>query len=137
MSSLIKILETLKDAKHIDLCMYRFTLPQLGDLLIRLKKRGALIRIIVDNPGEPIMNDQIPILRQAGIEVREEMDVQEARERPKMHHKFVIVDNDCCLIGSFNWTYNAVAVNRENVVKSYDANMVKPLIAEFQKMWNR
>lgn len=135
----MKVMSTLGSAKQIDLCMYRFTLKQIADLLIKLKNRGTKIRIITDNAREHIDNNQIPRLRQSGIEVREKepQEGMDDHSRPLMHNKFVIVNNKCCLLGSFNWTYAGVTRHHESVIKSYEPNVVRPLIEKFNQIWHQ
>ncbi|GFR14014.1 mitochondrial cardiolipin hydrolase [Trichonephila clavata] len=53
-----------------------------------------------------------------------------------MHHKFVIADKEILVNGSFNWTNQAVMGNSENLIITNEENLVKPFIAEFQKIWN-
>lgn len=118
--------------------MYRFTLPQIGNLFENMKKNGTRIRIITDNAKDPVEGNQIPRLKAAGIEVREKENLGaiEDRSRPLMHNKFVIVDNKCCLLGSFNWTYAAVTKNQESVIKSHEKEIVGLLVRKFNQMWN-
>jgi phosphatidylserine/phosphatidylglycerophosphate/cardiolipin synthase-like enzyme len=120
------------------LCMYRFTLSQIGDLFIRLKAEGTQIRIITDNARDSIDRNQIPRMRANGIKVRESQDlnIEDDHARPLMHNKFVIIDNECCILGSFNWTFAGVTRNQESVIKSSDPNVVKPLVRAFNQMWN-
>jgi hypothetical protein len=53
-------------------------------------------------------------------------------EYPDMiNHKFCIIDNTLVMTGSYNWTYFAEAVNRENLLIINDENVVNDYINEF------
>lgn len=136
-SSLIYILERLRGSKEIDLCMYRFTLQEASDVLIKLKNRGVAIRIITDKVTEDLKSDRIPVLQAAGIEVREMYHASHMtdRERPLMHNKFVIIDRKSCFSGSFNWTWKGLMKNEEMVIEIRGKTVVEPIVERFEKMW--
>jgi phosphatidylserine/phosphatidylglycerophosphate/cardiolipin synthase-like enzyme len=52
-----------------------------------------------------------------------------------MHHKFALLDNRCLLNGSFNWTRAAHLENKENVLLTSNAKLVKPFADEFESLW--
>uniref|UniRef100_A0A6G1S7W3 Mitochondrial cardiolipin hydrolase n=1 Tax=Aceria tosichella TaxID=561515 RepID=A0A6G1S7W3_9ACAR len=142
-SSLMKIMVTLYGArKQIDLCMYRFTLSQIAKIFIQSIPRGVKIRIITDKagPNERIENDQIPRLRHYGIRVREKDNRPGAREdsvRSLMHNKFVIIDEDHCILGSFNWTYAGVMHHDESVISCHEPRVVRKLVSKFNDLWDK
>jgi tetratricopeptide (TPR) repeat protein len=49
---------------------------------------------------------------------------------PALHHKFCLIDQDCLLSGSYNWTYHA-RYNRENVVLSREPELARSFRQEF------
>lgn len=51
-----------------------------------------------------------------------------------MHHKFLIVDNQKVISGSYNWTYNAEFRNSENIMVSTDNECVEEFSKEFEKL---
>ena len=53
-----------------------------------------------------------------------------------MHHKFVIIDKKLLVNGSFNWSFNAVTRNNENVLITNTEELILPYIAEFDKLWD-
>lgn len=53
-----------------------------------------------------------------------------------MHNKFVVVDNEFVLTGSFNWTVQAASENQENLAIIDDAYFVFEYAEEFKKLWN-
>ena len=53
-------------------------------------------------------------------------------EYPDMiNHKFCIIDDTLVMTGSYNWTYFAETVNRENMLVIYDEKVVKEYTNEF------
>lgn len=134
---MIYILERLRGAREIDLCMYRFTLEEASDVLIKLKNRGVTIRIITDKPTEDLKSDRIPVLKAAGIAVREMhfSPHMTERQRPLMHNKFVIIDRKSCFSGSFNWTWKGLMKNEEMVIEIQGRTVVEPIVERFEKMW--
>nr|KAG5713774.1 hypothetical protein BaRGS_024401 [Batillaria attramentaria] len=54
-----------------------------------------------------------------------------------MHHKFVVVDDQLLINGSFNWTRNAITGNQENVIVTNHTRVVGAFKAEFEKLWEQ
>ena len=54
-----------------------------------------------------------------------------------MHHKFVIVDGEILINGSFNWTRKAVFGNNENILITKENAIVSKYIQEFNKLWDK
>ncbi|KAJ8318460.1 hypothetical protein KUTeg_003551 [Tegillarca granosa] len=52
-----------------------------------------------------------------------------------MHHKFVVIDNEILINGSFNWTRQAITGNQENLVVMNDPEIVQQFQTEFENMW--
>ena len=46
----------------------------------------------------------------------------------RMHHKFIIVDDELLLNGSFNWTVTAVKSNNENIVATSDPDLIQSFL---------
>lgn len=133
-TSLMKLLEALRAAIKVDICIYRFTLDKMADFLIDLSKLGTKVRIIADE--ENYDNTQIPKLQQANIEVRRKKTNSTSDDRrPLMHNKFVIIDKKTCFLGSFNWTVQAVTKNHEAIIKTSEPTIVEPLLIRFEEMW--
>ena len=54
-----------------------------------------------------------------------------------MHHKFVLVDGQLLINGSFNWTRNAITGNQENVIITNHKKVVGAFQAEFEQLWQQ
>lgn len=132
-SSLIKFLNYLTSAKHsVDLCIYLFTQTVLAEVLRDLHKSGVKVRIITDCSENDASASQLDRLRKCGIEIKSNRRGTGAL----MHHKFVIVDNQLLLSGSFNWTSKAVVSNYEAVLVSSEISLVEPFRRTFDIMWD-
>lgn len=54
-----------------------------------------------------------------------------------MHHKFVVVDCQLLINGSFNWTRQAITGNQENVFVTNNSKITKSFLEEFEKLWEQ
>jgi cardiolipin hydrolase len=52
-----------------------------------------------------------------------------------MHHKFVVIDNDILVSGSFNWTMTALSGNWENIIVTSEPKLVIPFSQHFSQLW--
>ena len=52
-----------------------------------------------------------------------------------MHNKFVIVDSDILITGSFNWTVQAAANNQVLLVVLSDSYFIEKYRTEFDRLW--
>ena len=154
MTSFMAIFEALNAAtKRIDLCIYDFTQRNLAEFLVNAANRGIKVRIITDaHPGRRDQNidtvkrgdedeisfcsgDQIPQLQKAGIPIK--VNRPESNLTSLMHNKFVLVDGKCLMMGSFNWTQNAVLRNHEALIKTYEQRVVFKFMHKFDQMWKQ
>lgn len=128
---MLELVNTLKRAsKSIDICNYLITLWDVKDILIALRKRGIVVRIIVDskNNDEKKKENQAQFLQKASIRVKTNPVFM-------MHNKFVIVDNQVALLGSTNLTLNAFYENDETLVKTRQPVIVQAFRDQFNFMW--
>ena len=52
-----------------------------------------------------------------------------------MHDKFVVIDDDIVITGSFNWTVQAAKANQENVLITDRPFYVFQYKEEFKRLW--
>ncbi|XP_015732077.1 mitochondrial cardiolipin hydrolase [Coturnix japonica] len=125
-----RLLRRLLSARRsLELCLFAFSSPELGRAVSVLHRRGVRIRVVTDSQYMALRGSQIGVLRLLGIQVRHNQDVA------FMHHKFAIVDKKMLITGSLNWTMEAIHSNRENVVIVEDAEIVRPYLDEFERIW--
>ena len=89
-------------------------------MLYTLFKDGVDVRIITDDETMGSQGCDIQNLANAGIPVRNDTNMQ-----ARMHHKFIVIDDELIMNGSFNWTVTAVKSNNENVVVTSDAVQIQ------------
>lgn len=95
---------------QIRVMAYGFTSAPIGKALIRAKKRGVDVQVVMDreNAGERysevnfFQNRHIPVYADSHEEI--------------MHDKVMIIDAATIITGSFNWTRAAEFYNAENVL---------------------
>jgi phosphatidylserine/phosphatidylglycerophosphate/cardiolipin synthase-like enzyme len=128
---LITLLRTINGARStIRVQMYSLTLHEVVSALIRAKRRGIDVRVIVDHSqlrhdrndsfrvaalasgGVPILVDTVPGL---------------------MHNKVMVIDGETVLTGSFNYTWGAEHRNAENLLVLHDPK----LAADYLRNWNQ
>jgi len=128
-----RIIELIQTAnRSIDVEMYSFTNLDLANALIEAKKRGVYVRVILD----PLQNEADVskgiILDSNGVEVRK------APSNFKItHSKIMVVDGVIVLIGSHNWSLNAMFYNREMSVIIHDSNLASQIEGIFNSDWEK
>lgn len=130
-TSLSKLQTYLLSAKQsLDVCVFVITCRELADSLIKVHKRGVVVRVITDSKQVDVPNSQVGNLLKEGIQVRRDNNPSYL-----MHHKFVVIDKSVLVNGSFNWTRQAVMGNNENVLITNSPDIVEPYKQEFEWLW--
>src|SRR5262249_24926007 len=125
------LLKELRGANaSIDLALFEFSSPTLAQALASAAERGVLTRLVVDCQ----QTSRLPPLPQ-GMDVR----CLEGRGSTAggMHDKFVLLDAERILTGSFNWTKGAEYHNFENLLLEDDPSVVGRYQALFRLLWSR
>jgi phosphatidylserine/phosphatidylglycerophosphate/cardiolipin synthase-like enzyme len=87
------------------------------------------VRVITDNDKTLDHGSDIEQISDAGIHVK--MD----RTTDHMHHKFMVVDNQALITGSYNWTRSAARYNHENILLTREPGVIKSYLKEFDQLW--
>jgi mitochondrial cardiolipin hydrolase len=115
--------------RTLDICVFTITDDRITQTILAAHRRKVRVRLVTDNDKAGDLGSDIEELRRGGVPVR--MD-----DSPyHMHHKFVIVDGETLLNGSFNWTRSASMNNQENFIVSDDARLVDAFQKEFDRLW--
>ncbi|HBR3263283.1 TPA: phospholipase D family protein [Klebsiella pneumoniae] len=118
------VLKTINSAQQeIRLMGYSFTSPEVAGALVRAKRRGVDVKVVLDwkaNTGKqnPASLAAMNLLVNAGIPVRT------VSQYKIMHDKVIIADGRNIEVGSFNYTRSADRVNSENVLVVWDVPVV-------------
>ncbi|XP_069124175.1 uncharacterized protein [Argopecten irradians] len=130
-NSLSKLFVTLSNStRSMDVCVFVMTCTDLSDLLIRAHQRGVRVRVITDCEQVDATGSQVWRLRSEGIAVRTD------ESSFFMHHKFVVIDGETLINGSFNWTRQAITGNQENLLISNSPALVKEYRKQFEHLWS-
>lgn len=122
---------SLKDAqKSLDICMFTISSPQLANVVLQMHAKGVIVRVITDAEKMDLVMSQTMNFRAAGIQVRSD------KSSFLMHNKFIIIDRETLVNGSFNWTNQAVYGNKENVLITNYPPIVEPYMKEFEHLWD-
>ncbi len=133
------IVEKINGArKYIDVAMYCFTSRHLAQALVRAKKRGVKVRVLLDRECAQGKFSKEKFLRKHGIQVKRSrtyhgLERFKSKYPPKMHHKFAVIDGHILITGSYNWTASAEISNYENLLVFENAG---ELADEFEKEFN-
>jgi len=110
-----EIIKQIDNAEsYINIAMYSFTYEPITEAIIRAKKRGVRIRILMDKGQSQgkyskykfFLDNIIAIIqdRHAGI----------------MHNKIAVIDGKVLFTGSYNWSKSAEERNEENLLEFID-----------------
>jgi phosphatidylserine/phosphatidylglycerophosphate/cardiolipin synthase-like enzyme len=114
--------------KSVYVAIYSFTRDSLAKALIDAKNRGVEVKVVIEEENAYGQGSDYQILRDAGVDVR--LDGNPAL----MHHKFMIVDGEIMVTGSYNWSTAAEDRNDENFVVIRDEEVVDRFTQEFNRL---
>lgn len=116
--------------KSLDICMHLVYSWNLLDIITERFRNGIEVRVITDNYNTFEPECRMLELYKAEIPVR-------LNRNPKslMHTKFILIDNEILIVGSLNWTENALSMSWENVLVTTSPNIVKQHSDFFKWMW--
>jgi mitochondrial cardiolipin hydrolase len=117
----------------IDGALYRFNHPGLAEAMEEVAERGVRVRLLVDGNKYKESRTTQELLDDSHLRFRLAFGRQ--GRGSKMHHKFVILDQQIVLTGSYNWTHESEEENQENLLILRDANTVEAYAEEFDALW--
>jgi len=120
-------------SSSIDGALYRFNHPGLAQAMEEAGDRGVRTRLLVDGNKYRENRSTQELLSGAHIPFRLAFGRQ--GRGSKMHHKFVILDHQTVLTGSYNWTLESEDENQENLLVLQDAYSVEAYTEEFEALW--
>jgi phosphatidylserine/phosphatidylglycerophosphate/cardiolipin synthase-like enzyme len=119
--------------RTVDVAIYDFDLENVAQALARAKGRGARVRMVTDTDTiqqkDPAVRSALAVVRNADIPI-----VGDNR-RPIMHHKFVVVDGQAVLTGSWNFTTGDTYRLNNNAVIFRSPQLAANFAGEFEKMF--
>ena len=122
--------DSLRQTKQkVILALYGFNNNDLADELIKLAKKGVVVRVKIDTAkgAEKKAGALIGRLKSSGVEV------QTVAPGGRNHNKFAVIDGNLVLTGSYNWTAKAES-NWENLLILDCAELAKSYESEWEKI---
>ena len=133
-SALQLVLKTIESAQQeIRLMGYSFTSPEVVSALVRAKRRGVDVKIVLDEKGNrsKVSQAAMNVVVNAGIPLRTN------GRYAIMHEKVIIVDNHTVEAGSFNYTRSAASRNSENVLVINEVpEVAQTYLQHWQSRWD-
>ncbi|MFT6765915.1 MAG: phosphatidylserine/phosphatidylglycerophosphate/cardiolipin synthase-like enzyme, partial [Alteromonas naphthalenivorans] len=131
---------------HIRTLMFRLTNQPITDALVRAKKRGVKIEVVIDSGASSLLHySKVHILASNGIPLNVyqpiSMRVKDKGYQSLMHQKTIIFANtfggQVVTTGSLNYTYAAFHGNEEAVIIRNDRQVFKDHEKNFSRVKNR
>lgn len=111
------IISAINDAKQsIRVAAYAFTSPTVVDALLKAKKRGVDISVIVDHKQTIQMDTKGRGKAALNLLVNAKVPVKTLNTKNTQHSKYMVIDNQHVQTGSFNYSAAAARYNHENVI---------------------
>ena len=113
--------------------MFQMNYGPLIDALIEAKERGCYVAVILDikqaEQEENVANDTL-VSANVPVFLMEKNN----SEFSEMHSKFVVIDNERILMGSYNWTAMASFFNNETLIDIRDSALAYRATGKFSTM---
>jgi phosphatidylserine/phosphatidylglycerophosphate/cardiolipin synthase-like enzyme len=116
---------------RIYVAIYSFTSDRLAEALIEARRRGVDVRVVMERREANVTGSEYPRLLGAGVDVR--LDANPGL----MHHKFMVIDGEIVVTGSYNWSAAAEERNDENLVVIRDRAVAGAFEREFERIWSQ
>lgn len=121
------IVQTIGEAeKQILVQAYVLTSDKIAAALVTAKKRGVIVKVILDKAQSTGLGADASVLAQGGVEVYLDGNHKIA------HNKVIIIDDYTVLTGSFNYSAAAEDSNAENLLILKNAT----LTAKYKANWD-
>lgn len=117
--------QVMQADENIYVQAFDFTSAPIANELIKAKKRGVKVRMLMDRNNKNNANSEMLRLKEAGIEISIDSVPGYA------HNKIMIIDHKKVITGSFNFTRGADHKNSENVVLIEDEKIAQ----EYLRNW--
>ena len=124
----VSMLRTCK--KTLDIAIFSLTLDSITEAILEAFQRGIKVRVIADDECAKNKGSNIKLLASVGVPCKTDNAIYH------MHHKFAVIDSSVVIMGSFNWTGQAVKYNQENIFFYEDKNIANQYAKEFENLWN-
>lgn len=128
------VIEALLTAKHfVYIAVAWINFEEYRSVFDCLLTRGVDLKIIVNGDIKNLRHkDIINDLQTKRLEIK---FFYTTNKNAYMHHKFCVIDNALCMMGSFNWTKNANENNFEDLTVVLDQDVINGYYKQFKVLW--
>lgn len=136
-----QIVRAIESAKStIDIASTRVRLVPILEAISAAADRGVQIRIVIGQDDYRDLSNRAIYLNKLGIQLRVKFYNLKPGEfiTHQMHNKFLIIDGESVMTGSFNWSESAEKNHIENIVEFRGAlgkSMATVFTTEFESIW--
>ncbi|MBU1197157.1 hypothetical protein KJ765_01455 [Candidatus Micrarchaeota archaeon] len=116
--------------RSIDIELFQFTYSGLREALVLAVERGVHVRLILD-PKIDRNWATAEFLKSKGVRVR-----WSSQAFYYTHSKYAVMDQKKVMVGSTNWSYNAMKRNREAAVIIEQAELAEAFERMYEADWN-
>ena len=107
---------------------FAFTSDELGEALIRARRRGVDVQVLLEARNLAGTGGEAERLREAGVPVA-------ADANPRiLHHKVLVIDGRIAVTGSYNFTRSAERSNDENLLAIHSPAVAERFRREFFRL---
>lgn len=135
----VLVLRTIASARQsIRLAGYSFTSPSVVRELVRAKKNGVDVAVVVDYRNNFVENRSGKPQAALGALVAAGIPTRTVSAYPLQHSKYMLIDNQTIETGSYNYTEAAARYNSENVWVIHDRpDLAAPLLRNWNTLYQQ
>jgi phosphatidylserine/phosphatidylglycerophosphate/cardiolipin synthase-like enzyme len=125
-----RIIGLIDDARvSLEFAAFSLTADSIADRMLAASARGVRVRGVMETTQSVGLGSEYENLRAAGLDVR--LDGNPFN----MHHKFLIIDQEIVVTGSYNFTISAEEHNDENLLVLHDPEIAGAYAKEFARIF--
>ncbi|MCS7095077.1 MAG: phospholipase D family protein [Thaumarchaeota archaeon] len=109
--------------------IFSFTRDDIANALVRAHNRGIDVRVIIERTRINESGSEYLRLKNNGVNVRLDGNPD------LMHHKFIVIDGQIVITGSYNFSGAAEDRNDENLIVIVSARVASQYTSEFERIW--
>jgi phosphatidylserine/phosphatidylglycerophosphate/cardiolipin synthase-like enzyme len=140
--AIIKAINGAEDT--IKIATAHFRRADIADALTAALERGVKVEIVTDQQeyhsrgtaSDPTFLDETIAAKGAKVRYKIYSRFWDYRTAFQMHAKYIIIDDETVITGSFNWSRNAETKVMENLVIISDSDIADAYVKNFGKIFN-
>jgi len=132
---IVDILSTVGEGSNIGLALHYFSDETLRESVRAALERGAAIRLMIES-------DNVRVIQATAVDyeaLEEAGDFTFRVDSPpsyRMHHKYMVVQDQIAVTGSYNWSDAADIKAWEDIIILTDETTVSLFWDDFERLWN-